>query len=112
MALSSVSKEETMSNIALQLQRTAAGSVGPGDPVLFDTTVYSEGSITYNPADGLITFLEAGRYVVSWTVATQAAATSAGITFGLTQVPGPVMLGSTPTKQAKLSDTAFRRFAV
>jgi len=102
MALSSVSKEETMSNVALQLQRTTAGSVGPNDAVIFDSVVYDSGSIIYDPSNGLITFLEPGRYVVSWTVATQSAATSAGITFGLTQIPGLPILGSTPTKTGEV----------
>ena len=91
-----------MSNVALQLQRTTAGSVGPNDAVIFDSVVYDSGSIIYDPSNGLITFLEPGRYVVSWTVATQSAATSAGITFGLTQIPGLPILGSTPTKTGEV----------
>ncbi|WP_330389787.1 hypothetical protein, partial [Cellulosilyticum sp. I15G10I2] len=65
-----------MSNIALQVERLAAGTVVSGGNVIFDTTVYSAGNISYNALTGVITFNEAGRYVLDWWVATQSVQTS------------------------------------
>jgi len=53
-----------MSDIALQIEKSTTGSVGVGSNVVFDTTVYSAGNISYNNATGVITFNEAGRYVL------------------------------------------------
>ena len=43
-----------MSDIALQIERSSAGSVVVGEPVIFETTVYSAGNISYNSATGTI----------------------------------------------------------
>ena len=49
-----------MPNIALQVERLAAGTITVGSPVVFDNVVYSAGNITYNAVTGVITFNEAG----------------------------------------------------
>ncbi|MDF2877689.1 MAG: hypothetical protein K0S30_785, partial [Clostridia bacterium] len=60
-----------MSNIALQVERLAAGTIPSGGAVVFDNIVYSAGNISYNAVTGVITFNEPGRYVLDWWVATQ-----------------------------------------
>ena len=39
-------------SIALQVERTTAGTVAAGANVVFDTTVYSTENISYNPVTG------------------------------------------------------------
>jgi hypothetical protein len=41
-------------NIALQIERIAAGTVASGSNVIFDTTVFSAGNISYNNLTGVI----------------------------------------------------------
>lgn len=77
-----------MSNIALQIERSASGSIAAGSNVIFDTTVYLAGNVTYNSTTGVITFLEAGRYSLSWWVATQATLSSNGTVFALSSSQG------------------------
>jgi hypothetical protein len=60
-----------MSDIALQIERSTSGSVSVGSNVIFNTVVYSAGNISYNSVTGVITFNEAGRYVINWWAATQ-----------------------------------------
>ena len=87
-----------MSNIALQIERTLAGSVAAGSNVIFDSTVYSSGNISYNNLTGVITFNEAGRYVLDWWVATQSTPTTGGVTFALSSSQGDFLEGSAPIK--------------
>jgi hypothetical protein len=72
-----------MSNIALQIERTTAGSVAAGGNVVFNSIVFSAGNISYNRATGVITFNEPGRFVLDWWVATQSAPTTTGVVFAL-----------------------------
>ena len=77
-----------MSNIALQIERVTAGTVASGNNVIFDSAVYSAGNISYNAGTGVITFNEAGRYVINWWVATQASQSTNGTVFALSSSQG------------------------
>lgn len=58
-----------MSNSAIQIELNTAGTLAAGMNVLFDSVVYSSGSIAYDSATGIITFSQAGRYVIDWWLA-------------------------------------------
>lgn len=87
-----------MSKIALQIERTTAGTVPVGGNVIFDTIVFSTGDISYNNATGVITFNEAGRYAVNWWVAVQSSASTNGIVFALSTSQGDFLEGTSPIK--------------
>ncbi|MFW6677013.1 hypothetical protein ACOAOT_05060 [Lacrimispora sp. AGF001] len=85
-----------MANNALQIELNVATTVAAGANVLFDTIVYSSGTISYNPATGVITFNEAGRYVLDWWLATQSSQTSNGTSFALSSSQGDFLEGNSP----------------
>ncbi|HAK74340.1 MAG TPA: hypothetical protein DCP36_13670, partial [Sporomusaceae bacterium] len=87
-----------MSNIALQIERTTAGSVVDGANVIFETVVYSSGNISYNDITGIITFNEPGRYFLNWWVATQSIASACGVVFSLSSSQGDFLDGNSPSK--------------
>jgi hypothetical protein len=87
-----------MSDIALQIERLTAGNVASGTNVIFDNIVYTAGNISYNGVTGIITFNEAGRYVLDWWVATQAALTTNGVVFALSSSQGDFLEGSSPIR--------------
>jgi hypothetical protein len=87
-----------MSNIALQIELLTAGSVATGANVIFDTTVYSSGNISYNGLTGVITFNEPGRYFVSWWVAIQSISSASGVVFSLSSSQGDFLEGNSPSK--------------
>ncbi len=95
-----------MSNIALQIERTQAGSVGAGANVIFDTVRYSSGAINYNPSTGVVTFLTPGRFVLSWNVSTQTSIGSSGAVFAVVLDVNPIISNS-PNKMGQVSGTAI-----
>lgn len=73
-----------LAELGLQLQNTISQIVPAGSPVLFnETPVDSDPNISYNPADGSVTFANAGQYYVSWFVATQSVSGAAGTDFSI-----------------------------
>ncbi|MEY8356390.1 hypothetical protein AALB39_23995 [Lachnospiraceae bacterium 54-53] len=91
-----------MSNIALQIERIIDGSVANGSNVIFDTTVFLTGNISYNSATGVITFNEPGRYVIDWWVATQSSASTNGAVFALSSSQGDFLEGNSPIKTGEV----------
>ena len=91
-----------MSNIALQLERLTSGSVAAGGNVVFDTIVYSAGNVSYNNVTGVITFNEAGRYVLDWWVATQTVASTMGAVFAISSSQGDFLEGNSPIKTGEV----------
>ena len=87
-----------MSDIALQIDRSVTGSVAAASNVIFDTVVFSAGNISYNNITGVITFNEAGRYVINWWVATQASESLIGAAFALSSSQGDLLPGNSPVK--------------
>lgn len=87
-----------MSDIALQIDRSVTGSVAAASNVIFDTVVFSAGNISYNNITGVITFNEAGRYVINWWVATQASESLIGAAFALSSSQGDLLAGNSPVK--------------
>ena len=85
-----------MANNALQIELNTATTVAAGANVLFDTIVYSSGTISYNPATGVITFNEAGRYVLDWWLATQSSQSTNGTSFALSSSQGDFLEGNSP----------------
>ena len=92
-----------MSNIALQIKRSAAGSIAAGTNVIFDGIQYISGSIAYNTLTGIITFNEVGKYSVNWWVSTQTSTTATGIVFALSSSQGDFLEGTSPIKTGEVS---------
>lgn len=90
-----------MSNISLQIERTTAGTIDPGDNVIFDSIISSTGNIIYDPLTGVITFNEAGRYSINWWVATQASQAAAAV-FSLESSQGDHLEGNSPIKTGEV----------
>ena len=91
-----------MSNIALQIERTLAGRIGVEENVIFDNTVYSAGNISYDSVTGVITFNEAGRYMINWWVATQSSQSPSGVVFALSSSQGDFLEGDSPAKTGEI----------
>ena len=91
-----------MSNIALQIERTLAGRIGVEENVIFDNTVYSAGNISYDSVTGVITFNEAGRYLINWWVATQSSQSPSGVVFALSSSQGDFLEGDSPAKTGEI----------
>lgn len=96
-----------MSNIALQIGRAATGNVGVLGNVIFDTTAYSAGNISYNNVTGVITFNEAGRYLINWWVSTQSSASPSGVAFALSSSQGDFLEGASPLKTGEVVGTGI-----
>ena len=63
-----------MAGLGLQLQNTTPLIVSANAAVLFnEILVNSDTNVTYHPADGMITFINAGQYYVSWFVTVKTA---------------------------------------
>lgn len=91
-----------MSNIALQIERSIAGTVAAGSNVIFDTIVYTAGNISYNSLTGVITYNEPGRYVIEWWVATQSSVSTVGAVFALSSSQGDFLEGNSPIKTGEV----------
>ncbi|MGB8450814.1 MAG: hypothetical protein WCD89_00640 [Anaerocolumna sp.] len=96
-----------MSDIALQIERSIAGSVLAGNNVVFNTVVYSAGNISYNSGTGVITFNETGRYIINWWVATQSTLSTNGIVFALSSSSGDFLEGNSPIKTGEVVGTGI-----
>src|ERR1035437_2049165 len=92
-----------MSNIALQIERSATETVITGASVIFDAIVYSAGNISYNTSTGVITFNEVGRYIINWWVATQTSTSLTGMVFALSSSQGDYLEGDSPIKTGEVS---------
>ena len=73
-----------MAGLGLQLQNTTPLIVSANAAVLFnEILVNSDTNVTYNPADGMITFINAGQYYVSWFVTVKTALGVFGPSFSI-----------------------------
>jgi len=91
-----------MSNIALQIERIAAGSVAVSANVLFDSIVYSNGNINYNSVTGFIAFNEPGQYQLDWWVNTQSSISTTGAGFALVSSQEGIIIGNSPIKTGEV----------
>ncbi len=87
-----------MSNIAMHLDLTLGGAVNAGEDVVFNQVRYVSDGISYNPANGVITINQSGRFVFNWWVATQSAASPAGVVLALVTSEFDVLTGNSPAK--------------
>lgn len=73
-----------MAGLGLQLQNTAPLIISANAAVRFnEILVDSDTNVTYNPADGTITFINAGQYYVSWFVTVKTALGVFGPSFSI-----------------------------
>ncbi len=96
-----------MSDNALLLECFVSGPLSVGDAIVFDNVEYSSGTISYNTSTGVITFNEAGRYIINWHVATLASASISGAVFILTNSQGDFQLSASPIKTGEVSGTGI-----
>ena len=94
-------------SIALQIERTTAGMVTAGENVIFDTVAYASGDIGYNSTTGVITFEEAGRYLLNWWVTTQSSTSVNGAIFALYTSEGQSLTGNSPVKKGEVYGTGI-----
>ena len=92
-----------MSNIALQVERSDAGSIEPMENVIFEEATLSVGNISYNSTSGAIMLFEAGQYIISWWVASQASLSTNGTVFGLFSSQGDVIESASSVKTGEVS---------
>ncbi|WP_286904445.1 hypothetical protein [Clostridium sp. UBA1652] len=91
-----------MSNSALHLERLNDQYIPSGSSVVFDNIVYNSGNIVYDPATGIITFTEAGRYILNWWIATQTSTTPNFVSFALSSSQGDLIEGNSPAKTSEV----------
>ncbi len=91
-----------MNESALQIERQIDGTVNVGENVIFDSIIYSDGNISYNTLNGVITFQETGRYLINWWIATQSSLSSNGIVFTLESSQGDSIDGNSPIKTGEV----------
>ena len=91
-----------MSNVELRIERTDGGNVVPGANVVFNNVALMTG-ISYNPATGVITFLQAGTYIVNWLVVTQTSISMNGSVFALSSSVGDFIQGNSNLKAGEVS---------
>ncbi|WP_110956064.1 hypothetical protein [Anaerosinus massiliensis] len=92
-----------MSDIYMQIYRSAAGMVIAEETVVFDTILSSNGNISYDTATGVITFNEIGRYIMTWSVVTQTAGTTSGPRFALSSSQADFIEGNSPIKTGEVT---------
>jgi len=85
-----------MSNIAMQIERLAGGSLQDVNNVIFDSTIYTDGNISYDNNTGVITIGEPGRYMINWWIATQSSPTTNAPVFTLYSSLGNVIKSNSP----------------
>lgn len=87
-----------MADIGLQLQNTIADYIAPGGVVLFnEILVNDDPNVTYNPANGTISFAQDGKYYISWFVVTKTGLGTSGPSFSIVTneaVPASFTAGS------------------
>ncbi len=73
-----------MAELGLQLQNTIDQNIIPGASVLFNEVLVDlDSNISYNPADGMITFSDEGEYYVFWFVVAKTALGILGVEFSI-----------------------------
>jgi len=93
-----------MANSCLYVSRTASGSITSANNMLFDTTIYNTGGISYNSTSGVITINESGVFHINWWLALQNAInSSSGAIFALISSTGDTLYGDTPLKTSSFS---------
>ncbi|SHH59803.1 hypothetical protein SAMN02745823_00422 [Sporobacter termitidis DSM 10068] len=96
-----------MSDIALQIERTTAGSVGVSNNVIFNNIAYLSGNISYDDSTGVITLNKQGRYVINWWVSTQASVSTNGAAFMLSSSADDSLLGTSPNRAGEVCGTGI-----
>lgn len=83
----------------LYLSKTQSAIIPIGGTMLYDTVVSTTGGISYNPANGMITLNEVGRYQINWWNATNAIGNSAPAVFSIIASNGQQLIGNSPLQK-------------
>ncbi len=92
-----------MDNISIQVARLTSGSVLMNNNVIYDSTIESEGNISYNTGTGLVTLSETGKYAAYWWIATQTGQSTNGMAFDLVTSQGDQIAGNSPIKSDEVT---------
>lgn len=85
-------------NSSIQLERQNMGSIQAGSNIMFDSTLYSEGGISYDNTTGEISINQIGTFVAQWFVAVQSCTSTVGSIFSLSVSGGGSILGNSPIR--------------
>lgn len=91
-----------MGNIALQIECTDPGNIAPEENVIFNIISHSAGNIAYDNTTGIITFQEAGKYVINWFAVIQSSNYPNGVILAFTSPDGTGLTGNTNTKTGEV----------
>lgn len=83
---------------SLQAERLAAGSIQAGANVIFDTPLFTEGTITYDSTTGEISINQIGTFVIQWLMSVQASVSTIGSVFGVHISGEGTVIGNSPIK--------------
>jgi hypothetical protein len=95
-------EKDIMSNVVLQLERLADGSIDVNANVLYDSIVVISDFISYDSGTGIITLLQPGRYEFDWWVATQSSRSVNGVGFALVSSQEDILIGNSPIKTGEV----------
>lgn len=76
-------------------------------PIIFDTVIYSNGTISYNSGTGEITINDIGVYYIDWWVGTASALTSQGVTFAVLINNTSTISASSPNRLGEVVGNAI-----
>lgn len=92
---------------ALQLQLNTTLSIINQSPLIFNKTLYDNGTITYNSSTGELTFHSIGVYYVDWWVATASTLSTQGVSFAIKVSDGTLIIGNSPIRLAEITGNAI-----
>ncbi|MGL5515086.1 MAG: hypothetical protein ACRDBM_17880, partial [Sporomusa sp.] len=82
----------------MQRESLISGYVAPGEPVLFDTAVVDNGTISYNTLNGEFTLNFCGDYFIKWFIVPQTGFTTDGVNFAIAINGSTGVVGSSHVK--------------
>ncbi|MGL5511864.1 MAG: hypothetical protein ACRDBM_01320 [Sporomusa sp.] len=81
-----------------QRQSLVSGYVSPGEPLLFDTAVVDNGTISYNTLNGEFTLNFCGDYFIKWFIVPNTGFTTDGVNFAIAINGSTDLIGSSHVK--------------
>lgn len=82
----------------MQRESLVYGYVSPGEPLLFDTTVMDNGTVSYNALNGEFTLNFCGDYFIKWFIVPRTGFTTDGVNFAISINGATDFVGSSHVK--------------
>lgn len=97
-----------LGGVQYQLTGGARRIIAPGQAVLFDTPIQTDGTeISYNAGTGAFALSAAGRYYISWWVSTDGSASSTDLWFSVDLNGASHSIGAAPVVTGQISGSAL-----